>query len=148
MRRPCPGAARRLIVRAVVRLGPRNGPSEGGEALTPIAAIESQPLAAGKPIVATHVVEIQEVIADSETGLLVPPDDPSALAGALLRLRFRPPGPTLFAPGDPEALHSALVETLALAGRRRPADLAVSPAGDEALLALYRRLALSTGRRG
>jgi hypothetical protein len=60
--------------------------------LTPIARIESQPLAAGKPIVATRVVGIQ--------------------------------------------------------GRRRLADLAVSPAGDEALLALYRGLALSTGRRG
>lgn len=61
------------------------------------------------------------------------------------RTDFRPPGTTLFTPGDPEALRSALVETLALGRGHGPADLAASPAGGEALLALYRRLAPSTG---
>lgn len=39
-----------------------------------------------KPVVATRVGGIPEVVVDAETGLLVPPDNPSALAEALLRL--------------------------------------------------------------
>ncbi len=44
-------------------------------------------MAAGLPVVATGVGQIQEVIQDSVNGLLVPPDDPVALAGALVRLK-------------------------------------------------------------
>ena len=43
-------------------------------------------MAAAKPVVATRVSAIPEVVADNETGLLVPPDDPEALARALLDL--------------------------------------------------------------
>ncbi len=43
-------------------------------------------MAAGKPVVATRVSAIPEVVVDNETGLLVPPDDPVALASALLDL--------------------------------------------------------------
>ena len=39
-----------------------------------------------KPVVASRVGGISEVVVDGETGLLIPPDDPSALAEALLRL--------------------------------------------------------------
>lgn len=39
-----------------------------------------------RPVVATRVGGIPEVVVDGETGLLVPPDDPQALAGALQRL--------------------------------------------------------------
>jgi glycosyltransferase involved in cell wall biosynthesis len=51
----------------------------------PFTVLEA--MSAGKPVVGTRVVGIQEFIADGETGLLVPPDDPAALAQALLRLR-------------------------------------------------------------
>ncbi len=44
-------------------------------------------MAAGKPVVATSVVGIREVVTDGKTGLLVPPDDPDALAQALMRVR-------------------------------------------------------------
>ena len=47
---------------------------------------------ASLPIVATNVSSIPEIVADGETGLLVPPDDPSALAEAIVR--------TLDSPGD------------------------------------------------
>ena len=43
-------------------------------------------MAAGKPVVATNVSAIPEVVLHEQTGLLVPPDDPLALAAALLRL--------------------------------------------------------------
>jgi glycogen(starch) synthase len=73
------------------------------------------------------------------------------------RTDFRPAGPTLFTPGDPEALHAALVETLAVGAARRRASrrakLAAPPAGDRSLLALYRSLSpaparVPVGRRG
>ncbi|MDQ5821653.1 MAG: glycosyltransferase family 4 protein [Actinomycetota bacterium] len=49
-----------------------------------LAVIEAQ--AAGVPVVATPVGGIRETVVDGETGLLVPPDDPQALAGAIIRL--------------------------------------------------------------
>ena len=74
------------------------------------------------------------------------------------RTDFRPAGPTLFTPGDPDSLHAALVETLAVGGGRRRASrrratLTAPPAGDRALVALYRSLSPSSsrvpaGRRG
>jgi glycosyltransferase involved in cell wall biosynthesis len=38
------------------------------------------------PVVATAVSSIPEIVADGETGLLVPPDDPGALADAICRV--------------------------------------------------------------
>jgi glycosyltransferase involved in cell wall biosynthesis len=43
-------------------------------------------MAAGLPVVATEVGEIREIVEDGKTGLLVPPEDPFALARALERL--------------------------------------------------------------
>lgn len=43
-------------------------------------------MAAGKPVVATEVGGIPEVVKDGETGLLVPPKDPDALARAIVKL--------------------------------------------------------------
>jgi len=48
-------------------------------------------LAMGLPTVASRVGGNEEVVQDGKTGLLVPPEDSSALAGALLRL-LRDPG--------------------------------------------------------
>jgi len=42
--------------------------------------------ACGRPVVATRVSSLPEVVRDGETGLLVPPDDPDALAAAILKL--------------------------------------------------------------
>lgn len=47
-------------------------------------------MAAARPIVASAVATIPEVVLDGETGLLVPPGDPLALAEALARLAADP----------------------------------------------------------
>jgi starch synthase len=41
---------------------------------------------AAKPVVATQVSSAPEIVADGETGLLVPPEDAGALAEAILAL--------------------------------------------------------------
>ncbi|MFZ0639621.1 MAG: glycosyltransferase [Candidatus Acidiferrales bacterium] len=54
----------------------------------PLAAVET--LAAGLPIVATAVDGTPEVVIDGETGLLVPPGDPAAMADAISKLARQP----------------------------------------------------------
>jgi glycosyltransferase involved in cell wall biosynthesis len=54
----------------------------------PITILEA--MAAGKPVVATAVGGIPEVVRDRETGLLVPPMEPSRLAEALMHLLEAP----------------------------------------------------------
>lgn len=54
----------------------------------PQALVEA--MALGKPIVATSVGGMREAIRDGESGLLTPPEDPSALAGAIRRLLQEP----------------------------------------------------------
>ncbi len=44
----------------------------------------------GRPVVATDVGDLRDVVVHERTGLLVPVDDPEALAGALLRLLADP----------------------------------------------------------
>jgi alpha-maltose-1-phosphate synthase len=45
---------------------------------------------ASKPVVATNVSSIPEIVADEETGLLVAPNDPRALADAVTRVLDEP----------------------------------------------------------
>ena len=47
-------------------------------------------MAAGLPVVATSVGGTPELVVDGKTGLLVPPGDPTALAGAITALLENP----------------------------------------------------------
>ena len=62
-------------------------PSRWEEAFCLAAA---EPLARGRPLVATRVGAIPELVRDGVTGLLVPPASPPALGAAILRLLASP----------------------------------------------------------
>jgi glycosyltransferase involved in cell wall biosynthesis len=47
-------------------------------------------MAAGVPIVASDLPSIREVVTDGDSALLVPPDDPGALASAIRRVMVNP----------------------------------------------------------
>jgi glycosyltransferase involved in cell wall biosynthesis len=55
---------------------------------TPVAMIEA--MAARKPVVATSVGGVPDLVSDGTTGLLVAPGDPGVLAEAMIRLARRP----------------------------------------------------------
>jgi len=51
-----------------------------------IPTVFMEAMAVGRPVVSCPISGIPELVRDGETGLLVPPDDPRALADAVLRL--------------------------------------------------------------
>jgi glycosyltransferase involved in cell wall biosynthesis len=57
----------------------------------PFGRVTIEAMASGKPVVATKTGGSPEIVIDWETGLLVPPRDPAAIAEAVLRL-LRQPG--------------------------------------------------------
>ena len=69
----------------------------------PLGIVNLEAMACGTAVVASKIGGIPEVVADGETGLLVPPDDPYALAEALNELA-----------GDPDR-----AEAMGRAGRER-----------------------------
>jgi glycosyltransferase involved in cell wall biosynthesis len=86
-------------------------------------------MALGKPIVASHVGGVPHVVVDGETGLLVPPSDPPALARAIVALL-----------GDPERSRA-----MGEAGRRRAMEEFSLAVMEERILALYRDCLIEKG---
>jgi starch synthase len=56
----------------------------------PLGIVNLEAMACGSAVVASKTGGIPEVVADGETGLLVPPDDPTSLASALNELARDP----------------------------------------------------------
>jgi len=56
----------------------------------PFGIVTLEAMAAAKPVVASRVGGLREIVVDGETGILVPPDDPYALAAAIERLLDNP----------------------------------------------------------
>ena len=81
-------------------------------------------LALGVPVVASRVGGLPEVVADGSTGLLVPPGDAAAIAGAVTRLLDDP----------------VLARSLAAAGTRRVEERFALDQMVEGYLRLYREL--------
>jgi glycosyltransferase involved in cell wall biosynthesis len=59
-------------------------PTLGDRACGSLAALEA--MGTGKPIIASRVGGIPEIVADGQSGILIPPDDPATLTGAMVRL--------------------------------------------------------------
>jgi len=62
--------------------------SPGGNELFGLALVEA--MACGCPVIASDVPPLSEIVIDGECGLLVPPNDPAAIAAALVRLAADP----------------------------------------------------------
>ncbi|WP_448625440.1 glycosyltransferase family 4 protein [Geodermatophilus sp. URMC 64] len=58
--------------------------------IEPFGLVAAEALLLGRPVVASRVGGLPEIIRDGETGLLVDPDDPRALADAIIRLLSDP----------------------------------------------------------
>ena len=77
-------------------------------------------LAVGTPVIATAAGGVTEIVQDGENGLLVPPEDPEALAAAIrryfgdadLRERLRAAGPRSVERFSPERIYGRLEELL------------------------------------
>jgi len=52
----------------------------------PFGVVVLEAMAAGRPVIASHIGGLSDVVVDAQTGLLVPPGDPAALQQALERL--------------------------------------------------------------
>lgn len=83
-----------------------------------------QAMACAKPVLATRIGGIPEVVIDGETGLLVPPADPASLADALGRL----------------IADAGLRQRLGRAGRTRVLEHYADTVCAQATLALYHRV--------
>ncbi len=81
-------------------------------------------LAVETPVIATDLEGMPELIADGETGLLVPPRNPEAMAQAILRVLENP----------------ARAQAMARAGRKRVESSFSLEAKLDRTEALYRRL--------
>jgi glycosyltransferase involved in cell wall biosynthesis len=83
-----PGQVRRRLEDASILVLPNTATATSERYSSPLKLFEY--LTLGRPIVASDLPAIREVLTHERTALLVPPDDPAALAAALTRLAADP----------------------------------------------------------
>jgi len=88
LRNPIPQeeVAKELVVCHVFVMPCRKDPKTGN--IDGIPTVFMEAMATGRPVISCPISGIPELVRHNETGLLVPPDDPAALAGAITRLAF------------------------------------------------------------
>jgi len=84
----CEAGIIELLARATVLVLPCVDETGGGKDNLPTVIMEA--MAAGLPVISTPVAGVPEMVADGETGYLVPPRDPESLAGRLTELLDHP----------------------------------------------------------
>ena len=87
-------------------------------------------MALSRPVVASNVGGIPEMIEDGVTGLLVPPHDPPALAAAIVRLLQRPPAGRHARPRRPRPRPRPVLRRADGLGRRRTSTTRAPPPSD------------------
>jgi glycosyltransferase involved in cell wall biosynthesis len=78
--------AKELVACHVFVMPCRKDPKTGN--IDGIPTVFMEAMATGRPVISCPISGIPELVRNGETGLLVPPDDPAALAGAITRLAF------------------------------------------------------------
>jgi glycosyltransferase involved in cell wall biosynthesis len=78
-----PGAPRADVLRAFARCAVAVVPSVWDE---PCPTVALEAMSCGRPVVASHVGGLPDLVPDDRAGLLVPPRDPEALSNALARV--------------------------------------------------------------
>ncbi|HCF57110.1 MAG TPA: glycogen synthase [Myxococcales bacterium] len=97
----------------------------------PFGIINLEAMACERPVVASAVGGIQEVVVNEKTGFLVPPAEPKALAEAINRVLRNP----------------EMARQFGLAGRKRVEDHFSWTSIADKTLAMYRELLLEKGRK-
>lgn len=87
----------------------------------PMALVEA--MACGKPVVATDVGAVRDLLEDGRAGVIVPPRDPAALAGAILAVLNGTETTALLSRRAREAAHRYRVENLVAKTRALYASL-------------------------
>lgn len=99
----------------------------------PFGRVPFEAAIAGKPAIVTRVGAIPELLTDGTSALIVPPEDPDALAGAALRLLDDPElGATLVA-GARRVVDERLTPSHSLAGFRQAVERVLEGTGAGAL---------------
>ncbi|HEX5069089.1 MAG TPA: glycosyltransferase [Vicinamibacterales bacterium] len=83
-----PGDVPRRLARASALVLPNTATAISERYTSPLKLFEY--LSVGRPIVASDLASVREVLTDEQTALLVPPGDAHAMAGALMRLQRDP----------------------------------------------------------
>lgn len=82
-----------------------------------LGMVALEALALGRPVVASAVGGLVEVVADGSDGILVPPDDAGAFAAALARLELAHPTGSAAARHQPDAVLAAHAEAYGVPAR-------------------------------